>query len=586
MASFPSFQKIIEETRTTLLRFPLEILVTIFGTLCAIYAIDEKNQELHRMYIKIIMSCSLCLVLFLSISLYFLRDLKNNVLRFGTSLILGSLMFVFIFQFSDQIKTFESYQFLSLNLALHLSVSFAAFINKKYDENAFWEFNKQLFLRILTSGLYSTVIFAGLSFALLATNNLFDVDFYDNIYLDLFFLVFGIFNTVFFLAGVPETNNSNSPLNLQYPIGLKKFTQFVLIPLISIYLVILLSYEIKIMAMFSLPVGWVSNLILVFAIFGILSLLLIHPIANDEGNVWMRTFHKWFYYLLVPLLGLLLWAILYRINLYGVTHERYYVMALSIWLIILTVYFIFIKNPQIKFIPISMCTIALVTILGPQSADSISKKSQLSRFEDYVVTNKKIKLTIEQEKDLSSIIYFITENYGVDVLIPFSEKLVELSKVIKEPSDSQIMEALGYTYRGRYYNSNDHNNSFSYDYYDSDGMEIQKVQGFDLAFEITNNGNSTCENCVELNGKPYSITYSKTDYGVALKINENTIRLPINDYILKNKIYNTDNKIIVIQKISTKDYEIQLNYQSLDGEKKEDEIKLNWFNIKVLLKVK
>ncbi|WP_418264023.1 DUF4153 domain-containing protein [Flavobacterium faecale] len=419
MPSFPSFQKIIEETRGTLLRFPLEILIAVIGTLCAIYAIDENDHEIQRIYGKIIMSCSLCLVLFLSISLYFSKDLKNNSIRFISSLILGGLSFAFVFQFSDQIKTFEIYQFLALNLALHLLVSFTAFINKKYDENAFWEFNKQLFLRILTSGLYSVVIFAGLSFALLATHHLFEIDYYDTIYLDLFYLVFGIFNTVFFLAGVPETNNSNIALHLRYPIGLKKFTQFVLIPLISIYLVILLSYEIKIIAQFSLPVGWVSNLILVFAVFGILSLLLIHPIANEQGNVWMRTFHKWFYFLLVPLLGLLFWAILYRINLYGFTHERYYVLALSIWLSLLTVYFIFKKKPQIKFIPISMCVIALLTILGPQSADSISKKSQLNRFENYVVNNKKAQLTIEEEKDLSSIVSFINDNYGVEALLLF-----------------------------------------------------------------------------------------------------------------------------------------------------------------------
>ena len=586
MYSFPSFEKIITETRATLMRFPLEIMVAILGTLCAIYCTDEKNNEQQRMYIKIIMACSLCLVLFLSISLYFSRDKKNNAVRFISSLILGSMLFVFIFQFSEQIKTFETYQFLSLNLALHLLVSFAAFINIKYDENAFWEFNKQLFLRIITSGLYSTFIYAGLSFALLATHHLFDVDFYDTIYLDLFYVVFGIFNTVFFLAGVPETNNSNLPLNLQYPAGLKKFTQFVLIPLISIYLVILLSYEVKIMAMFSLPVGWVSNLILVFAIFGILSLLLIHPIANDQGNLWMRTFHKWFYYLLVPLLVLLFWAILYRVNLYGITHERYYVLALAIWLTLLTVYFIFVKKPKIKYIPVSMCVIALLIILGPLSANSISKKSQLSRFEKYVVTNKKTKLTIEQEKDLSSIVTFINTNYGVKELTPYSKKLVELTKKDNKPGNSQIMEALGYTFRGSRYNSNDNSEKFYYDYNTANALKILKIQGYDLEFEITNNNNSKCIDCVELNGKTYSLDYTKTAYGIELKVNDDVIPLRINDFILKNKTSFDTNDKKITQTIHTPKYEILLDYESLNGEKNEDELILHWFNIKVLLKIK
>ena len=113
---------------------------------------------------------------------------------------------------------------------------------------------------------------------------------------------------------------------LNYPKGLKNFTQYVLLPLISLYLVILICYEAKILVTLSLPVGWVSYLVLVFAIFGILSFLLVHPIATQTANLWMRTFNRWFYFLLIPLLGLLFWAILYRINLYGFTHERYYVL--------------------------------------------------------------------------------------------------------------------------------------------------------------------------------------------------------------------------------------------------------------------
>lgn len=585
MASFLSFQKIVKETNTTFLRFPLEILITITGTICAIYLNNESNRHIHEVFTKIIMACSLCLVLFLSIALYTARDKKSTAIRFISSFILGILIFVFVFQFSERIKQFETYQFLSLNLSLHLLVSFSAFINKEYNEGAFWEFNKQLFLRILTSGLYSIVIYAGLSFALLATHNLFNVEYYNEIYIDLFYIIFGIFNTIFFLSGIPETNNINSPLNLNYPVPLKKFTQFVLIPLISIYLLILLSYEVKIIALFSLPVGWVSNLILVFAIFGILSLLLIHPIANDKGNVWMRTFHKWFYYLLVPLIGLLFWAILYRINLYGFTHERYYVLALSIWLTILTLYFILKKEPQIIFIPISMSLISLLTILGPQSADSVSKRSQLNRFEDYI-TKQKTTLTIEEEKDLSSIVLFINENYGVKELIPYSHKLAQLNKKDKTPSDSQIMEALGYTYRGRYYNGNDTSENFYYNYYNSNEMNIEKVQGYDFAFTINNTSNSNCQNCLESNGVKYSITYSKKNYGIELQINNDIIPLRINDFLQKNKSLIDDSHKKIVQTIVTKDYEIQLNYQSLDGEYQNDTITLNWFTINALLKIK
>jgi hypothetical protein len=57
----------------------------------------------------------------------------------------------------------------------------------------------------------------------------------------------------------------------------------------------------------------VSELILALAVAGILALLLIHPLRQSPENTWMRTFVRWFYRALLPLLGLLAVAIGTRI---------------------------------------------------------------------------------------------------------------------------------------------------------------------------------------------------------------------------------------------------------------------------------
>ena len=358
MSKFPSLQNVLHATRKTILRFPLETITTICGTLFAILLIEDEYRESEYLLVKAIMSCSLCLVLFLSISLFFLASKKNTLFRLLTSLTLGSLAIAFVFSFNNDITEVEIQQFLVLNIALHLLVSFAGFLPRTYNQDEFWEFNKQLFLRILTSGLYSGVLYLGLAIAITAVEKLFNVEIADKIYGYLFFIIIGIFNTIFFLNGVPDSNSAEVPLKLSYPNGLKNFTQYVLMTLISLYLVILICYETKILITLSLPIGWVSYLVLVFAVFGILSFLLIHPIATEKGNLWMRTFNRWFYYLLVPLLGLLFWAISYRIQLYGFTQERYYVLLLSIWLSIVVAYFLIQKQPKIKFIPISLCLVS------------------------------------------------------------------------------------------------------------------------------------------------------------------------------------------------------------------------------------
>ena len=589
MSRLPSLQNVLNATLNTILRFPLEIITAISGTIFAIILNELEYQDPNKeFYPKALMSSSLCLVLFLSVSLFFIAAKKNTILRFVTSIVLGALIVLFVFSFHQRITEIEMQQFLVLNIALHLLVSFAGFLPRTYNQDEFWEFNKQLFLRILTSGLYSIVLYCGLALAILAIDKLFKVKFYNDIYLHIFFVIAGIFNTIFFLNGVPETNNSQNPLVLKYPKGLKNFTQYVLLPLISLYLVILICYEAKILLTLSLPVGWVSYLVLVFAIFGILSFLLIHPIATETANLWMRTFSRWFYFLLIPLLGLLFWAILYRINLYGFTHERYYVILLSIWLSIVVGYFLIQKNPKIKFIPISMCLAGLFSIVGPQSANSISKYSQLSRFEFYMEKSNQ-KLTFEQEQDLSSIVSFLEDNYGAAVMIPYAKgKLEALLKKDKSPGYYEIMKSLGYEYRSEYDRRNDTDNTFYFYYYGNDDNKVENIHGNDFLFSISSYNNFDCNNCTSIEGKTYSIKSVKTDYGLDLQINQDIIPLKINDFVNKNSNFRRNNHSnkSVVQKIDHQKYAITLNYISANGSIEEKKKILDNYEIKVMVAIK
>jgi hypothetical protein len=593
MAKFPSLQSVLNATQKTILRFPLETITTIFGTICAILFIEKDYGDSSKEFLyKAIMSCSLCLVMLLSISLFFLAAKKNNAYRFLTSLTLGSLAIAFVFSFKNDPSEVEMQQYLVLNIALHLLVSFAGFLPRAYNQEEFWEFNKQLFLRILTSVLYSIVLFLGLALAILAVKELFHIEFESKIYGKLFFIIAGIFNTVFFLNGVPDTNNAKAPLKLSYPNGLKNFTQYVLLPLISLYLVILICYETKIIVTLSLPVGWVSYLVLVFAVFGILSFLLVHPIATQTGNLWMRTFNRWFYYLLVPLLGLLFWAILYRIQLYGFTHERYYVFLLSIWLAIVVGYFLIQKQPKIKFIPISMCIAGLLSIVGPQSADSIAKNSQLSRFESYIQKTEKEKLSFEQEKDLSSILDFLEQNYSVNVLLPYANnKLTALLKKNKDPNSYDIMQALGANYHNEYDLINEIDTTFYYNFLENDNENnIENIHGYDLSFLASNYNDLDCKNCTKINNIKYSIKSESKLYGFDLQINKDKIPLRIFDFINETKDFdqndnnNTQKKIT--QLIELPKYRILITYLDASGDKKGTKKIVKSYRIKVLLGIK
>lgn len=589
MSRLPSLQSVLKAAQKTILRFPLETITAICGTIFAILNIRQDYTNYSEFYLKAIMSCSLCLVWFFSASLFFGAKQKNNIIRFAVSLVFSVPLIAFVFNFGERVSDVETQQFFVLNLALHLLVSFAGFIPREYNQEEFWEFNKQLFLRILTSGLYSVVLYAGLALAFLAVDQLFKVEFDSKIYGYLFFVIAGIFNTIFFLNGVPETNNKEFPLQLVYPKGLKNFTQFVLLPLISIYLVILICYEAKILITLSLPVGWVSYLVLAFAIVGILSFLLVHPIANENGNLWMRTFNRWFYFLLIPLLALLFWAILYRINLYGFTHERYYVLLLSIWLAVVVGYFLISKHPKIKFIPISMCLAGLFSIVGPQSADSVSKYSQLSRFESLLQKADGKKLTFEQEKELSSVVFFLKRNYNFEVLIPYAPKKLEpLYKKDKDPGPSEIVASLGFEYRSEYEQKAKENDSFSYYFYESNNNAVTNIHGYDFTFDLSKNNSFECSKCITINNTTYTIKSKTTDYGQELQINQDIMPLKINDFINSNPDFKNDyesNKKIE-QRIENSKYIILIHYLSANGKiKNNKKVPIN-YQIKVMAGIK
>lgn len=130
----------------------------------------------------------------------------------------------------------------------------------------------------------------------------------------------------------------------------------------------------------SLPKGLVATLVLGYAVYGMLSILLVHPVRFDQGNRWIMTFSKFFYLLLIPLIILLGSAVYLRVNQYGVTESRYILILLSLWLTGITIYFLSSRLQNIKIIPVTLCVVALLAVWGPQSASAVSKRSQLNRL--------------------------------------------------------------------------------------------------------------------------------------------------------------------------------------------------------------
>ena len=458
-----SIKHLISQASQTFFRFPFVLLSACLGAFAAIILIEKSSSGDQAFLNNLIIASSLGLPLFTAICTFAEKKEWSNRLKILSQLIGAAALTAYFFSLPENVfKSPYIYliRYLLLNIGLHFLVAFAPYTGST-ESNGFWQFNKTLFLRFLTAALYSGVLYLGLSVAMLAVENLFGVKISDDQYGQLWVFIAGVFNTWFFLAGIPS-NLSLLNKETDYPKGLKIFTQYVLIPLVVIYLIILYSYALKIIINWDWPRGWVANLILGFSVVGILSLLLVHPIQERAENKWIRRFSKWYYIALTPLVVMLFLAIWQRIADYGITENRYFVLVQALALAWVVGYFILSKNKYIKIIPITLCFLAFFSSFGPWGAFSISKHSQIKRLENYLTKNeilhngkvRKItkKVTFEDKKEISSIVSYLHEMHGVESMQHWFEEALQSEKpdsgavAVQTKTTSEIVSLMGLTY--------------------------------------------------------------------------------------------------------------------------------------------
>lgn len=429
---FPSIKTLAEGFKKTLTLYPFEIAFALVGTIAATVNVEVNsvNRVAESWCIRVMMMANLGLLLSLASTLYAKSIKASSQISWGLKTLVVLITIALCLLLNPYYEQSDYLRFFLLSLCFHLLVAYAGFTVKGHI-HGFWQFNKTVFLRILTSVLYSGVLFVGLAAAIGALNFLFTFKFEWDTFLILWIWIVGMFNTFFFLAGVPTDLNALDQ-DESYPKGLKVFTQYVLVPLATVYVLILLAYEVKILLQWSLPKGLVSNIILGYAVFGILSLLLVYPIREREENKWLKTYAKTFYFLLLPLLVLLFAAVGTRVFRYGVTEERYFLIVLAFWLLFISLYFLLFKRQNIKLIPISLSVLTLLSVYGPQSAFSVSEYSQTrillnifkkhNAFKDGKLMPLTTKLDSVSGAEAAAKVNYLVRNHDFASLQPYLSK--------------------------------------------------------------------------------------------------------------------------------------------------------------------
>jgi hypothetical protein len=356
----PSLTQLWHAAGQAFRRFPFVLGAAIVAAVAGVLSIDGPLEGDHG---RRWMTATLGLPLFLAVALFAEKEAIRHGRRLALNLTGAALLVGFYLVWPGFDGPSATVRYLQYSFGLHLLVAVLPFATAG-QLNGFWQFNRALFLRFLFAVLYSGVLYVGLAVALLALDKLFGIRIDGDLYVQLWVLIAVLFNTWFFLGGVPDdlATLDNDAL---YPKGLKIFAQYILSPLVVVYLLILTAYLVRIVATTSWPSGWIGYLVSSVSVIGILSLLLVYPIRNHPGNQWIGRYTRWFYLALSPSIVMVLLAIWQRVDQYGVTERRYVILILALWLAGIAAFYTLTRSDNIKVIPASLCILAFVTSAGP-----------------------------------------------------------------------------------------------------------------------------------------------------------------------------------------------------------------------------
>ena len=562
----PSWNYLIDDALRSFLRFPMVILSAFAGTFVGIYLVDVRDVA-ENLFPLINFTLSAAL----GIPLFFILHILAETGRYSKlykpipwfSLLAFGVLIACYFSFPDQDYTHNTtvpyVRYLMYSACFHLLVcSIPLFLG--LGVNSFWNYNIMLFFRIIRALLYSIVIFSGIAMALLALHLLFDVYIDDKVYLQVFILSIGVFNTWFFISGIakniPQMENDD-----EYPKSLKVFAQYILLPLLLLYLLILYGYGTRIIIQWDWPRGIVSYLILCISFLGVLTFLLLYPYGYSDAGRWIRKTSKSFYFLLIPLLILLFLAVGIRISDYGFTVNRYLVLMQGIWLSMVCLYMVPSRG-NIKFIPVSLAIMLLIASAGPWGVFSISERSQINRLETILseanmLRGGKIKgeviweddalpelespfkgqnnglLTDSLRREVSSIIHYLNDHHGFKLMKPwFSQDMDQVLLFVNRDKlkwqrfrEARLyLETLGLDY---HFSRTSPENFFIF--HSDPEKSPTSVTGFDYLVEFSMNISNSKE--FSISGESFLLRINEAQDGLTLVTTADTIEITLDSLI-------------------------------------------------------
>lgn len=348
-----------------LIRFHV-VLVFVFGL--AVMAFLELNDKQFEKEFNVWGFFILGTFISLSVTL-FKENLSNKLSKAVVILIPVLSVFFYCFFLFNNKTEWEMMQFVAFALAAFLSVYFVLFFRKNTD-TSFWVFSEKITRELIITYIYTSFLFGGLSLAIFAVNELFNVKIEHEVYGNFAIVCYLIIAPVYFLSNIPNKNKiyDEAP---DYGKFLKILGLYVFLPVLILYIFILYFYLLKIVILWELPNGWVTTLVSVLALGGFLTKYLLFPLSD---NKIVRFLNNYFALIILPLIVLMSVGLGRRISDYGLSINRIYVLIFNVWLYGACIYLFITKSKHLRWLVISFAAVLFVSSVGPWSVFAVTRR--------------------------------------------------------------------------------------------------------------------------------------------------------------------------------------------------------------------
>lgn len=239
----------------------------------------------------------------------------------------------------------------------------------------------RILLRVIGALLYGAALFAGLALALRAVDVLFEMGLDGEIYGHVFGWIFFALVPWIVLGGLPDYVRPAEEPSAIAGVA-QRIAAYLVPPLLALYYVILYAYVVRILVTGELPKNLVSPLVLAAGGLALLGLMLFDPQPGGRGFArWLRIAPPLF----LPLAVLGAWALILRVDQYGLTEFRAVrlgaLAALVVLAVAATAQLARRRSFALHHALLTLAAAMLLGAVGPWSALAMSRRSQQARLE-------------------------------------------------------------------------------------------------------------------------------------------------------------------------------------------------------------